>query len=82
LKLIDEIEISYFRSFYKFKIRNLKDLNIIFGKNDSGKSNVMRALNLFFSGSPDHNHPFEFPIDFSEQRMKESEDNEEVRKFL
>jgi predicted ATPase len=82
LKLIDEIEISYFRSFYKFKIRNLRDLNIIFGKNDSGKSNVMRALNLFFSGAPDHVHPFEFPIDFSEQRMKESEENEDVRKFL
>lgn len=73
---------SYFRSFYKFKIRHLKDLNIIFGKNDSGKSNIVRALNLFFSGTPDHNQPFEFPIDFCEQRSAESEAAEDVRKFL
>lgn len=30
MHLIDEIEISYFRSFYKFKFRDLRDLNIIF----------------------------------------------------
>lgn len=82
LQLIDEIEISYFRSFYKFKLRNLRDLNVIFGKNDSGKSNVVRALNLFFSGKPEHSHLFEFPIDFCEQRFSESEDAEDVRKFL
>ncbi|MBN7774740.1 AAA family ATPase [Nitratireductor aquimarinus] len=82
MHLIEEIEISYFRSFYKFKIRHLKDLNIIFGKNDSGKSNLVRALNLFFSGQPEHAQPFEFPIDFSEQRLVESDTSEDVRKFL
>lgn len=82
MQLIDEIEISYFRSFYKFKLRNLSDLNIIFGKNDSGKSNVVRALNLFFSGRPEHSQDFEFPIDFSDQRLSESEQSEDVRKFL
>ena len=51
MQLLEEIEISYFRSFYKFKLRQLKDLNIVFGKNDSGKSNVIRALNLFFPGN-------------------------------
>ena len=44
MKLIKEIEVAYFRSFYKFKLRNLCDLNVIFGKNDSGKSNAIRAL--------------------------------------
>ena len=82
MQLIDEVEISYFRSFYKFKLRHLRDLNIIFGKNDSGKSNIVRALNLFFSGTPDHNQPFEFPIDFCEQRSAEAEASEDVRKFL
>ncbi|MAY61791.1 MAG: hypothetical protein CML29_06235 [Rhizobiales bacterium] len=82
MQLIDEIEISYFRSFYKFKLRKLKDLNIIFGKNDSGKSNVVRALNLFFSEETDRNEPFEFEIDFSERRLAESEQSEDVRKFL
>ena len=82
MQLIDEIEISYFRSFYKFKLRHLKDLNIIFGKNDSGKSNVVRALNLFFSGAPEMAQPFEFPIDFCEQRQTEAEEPRDVRKFL
>ncbi|MBB4104332.1 ATP-dependent nuclease [Allorhizobium borbori] len=82
MHLIDEVEISYFRSFYKFKIRNLKDLNVIFGKNDSGKSNVVRALNLFFSGAPEYTQKFEFPIDFCEKRLAEADLSEDVRKFL
>lgn len=82
MRLIEEVEISYFRSFYKFKIRDMKDLNIIFGKNDSGKSNIVRALNLFFSGSPDHAQNFEFPIDFNERRLAESTSSDDVRKFL
>lgn len=82
MQLIDEIEISYFRSYYKFRLRNLRDLNIIFGKNDSGKSNLVRALNLFFSGSPDHNQEFDFSVDFSDKRSVESENSEGIRKFL
>ena len=82
MQLIEEIEISYFRSFYKFKIRDAKDLNIIFGKNDSGKSNLVRALNLFFSGAPDPTQPFEFPIDFCEVRSHEANQADDVRKFL
>lgn len=82
MQLIKEIEISYFRSFYKAKLRNMTDLNVVFGKNDSGKSNIVRALNLFFNGTPDHNQEFEFPIDFSEFRASEAEQNDDVRKFL
>lgn len=82
MRLIEEIEIRYFRSFYKFRLRDLSDLNIIFGKNDSGKSNVVRALNLFFAGRPEHAHPFDFPIDFCEQRLADSESADDVRKFL
>lgn len=82
MNLIDEIEISYFRSFYKFKLRHLKDLNIIFGKNDAGKSNVVRALNLFFSGQPDHAQEFDFETDFCHNRLTEANASEDVRKFL
>lgn len=82
MQLINEIEVSYFRSYYKFKFRDLADLNIIFGKNDSGKSNLVRALNLFFSGATDHSQAFEFPIDFCERRAMEAENAEDVRKFL
>lgn len=82
MELIKEIEIRYFRSFYKFRLKDLGDLSIIFGKNDSGKSNVVRALNLFFAGRPEHSHPFDFPIDFCEKRLSESEAADDVRKFL
>lgn len=82
MHLIEEVEISYFRSFYKTNLRRLSELNIIFGKNDSGKSNIVRALNLFFNGTPDHDQEFEFPIDFSDARAREANDNEDVRKFL
>ena len=64
MQLIREIEISYFRSFYKFKLRDLSDLNVVFGKNDSGKSNVVRALSLFFTGDPDNVHAYDFVTDF------------------
>lgn len=82
MDLISEVEISYFRSFYKFKIINCNELNIVFGKNDVGKSNLVRALNLFFAGKPDSFSEFDFPIDFSEQRRRESDESEDIRKFL
>lgn len=82
MQLIKEIEIAYFRSFYKFKLRNLRDLNVIFGKNDSGKSNVVRALSLFFSGDPDRTQAYDFVTDFCDQRLRESDKSEDIRKFL
>jgi len=82
MHLIDEIEISYFRSFYKARLRGMRDLNVIFGKNDIGKSNIVRALNLFFSGRPEHANQFDFPIDFSDRRAAEAETSDDVRKFL
>lgn len=82
MNLVDEIEISYFRSFYKVKFSNLNNLNVIFGKNDSGKSNIVRALNLFFSGRPDHTQDFDFGTDFCVARKIEADSSEDVRKFL
>ena len=82
MQLIKEIEIAYFRSFYKFKLRNLNDLNSVFGKNDSGKSNIVRALSLFFSGEPDHNEVFDFAMDFCDQRLREASESDDIRKFL
>ncbi len=82
MQLIKEIEVAYFRSFYKFKLRRLSDLNIIFGKNDSGKSNVVRALSLFFSDEVGHEQAYDFDLDFCDHRLQESERAKDVRKFL
>ena len=50
MRIIKEIRIGYFRSFsQKVEVKTIKDLNIFSGKNDSGKSNILKALNLFFS---------------------------------
>ena len=53
MNIIDRIEIRHFRSFDggtghpRVLIQDLGDLNVFSGANDSGKSNVLRALNLF-----------------------------------
>lgn len=71
MRLIEEIEITYFRSLYKTRIRNLGDMTIFFGLNDSGKSNILRALNLFFNGQTDPGRLLDFETDFSDIRRSE-----------
>ena len=59
---ITKIDIRNFRS-----IRSLTilpgDLAVLVGKNDSGKSNVLRALNLFFTGNTGPNGELDFNVD-------------------
>ena len=59
---ITKIDIRNFRS-----IRNLTispgDLTVLVGKNDSGKSNVLRALNLFFARSADPIGELDFEVE-------------------
>ncbi|RMD91503.1 MAG: hypothetical protein D6814_18155 [Calditrichaeota bacterium] len=45
--LIKHVERNYFRSLYSCNLKSLGGLNVIVGKNDSGKSNLLKALNLF-----------------------------------
>ncbi len=68
---INSIEIKFFRSIYQVKIKNIKHLNIFSGLNDSGKSNLLKALNLFFNNQPDINLEFNFKRDFSKKRLQE-----------
>tara|TARA_R100000365_G_C2741774_1_gene70411 strand:- start:304 stop:2076 length:1773 start_codon:yes stop_codon:yes gene_type:complete len=82
MNLIKEVEVAYFRSFYKVSLNNCSDLNVVFGKNDVGKSNIVRALSLFFNQETDPGVPFSFDIDFSDQRRSESDSSEDVRKFI
>ena len=69
MQLIEKIEIKSFRSFgnqrkNKTQITNIKDLNILSGANDSGKSNILRALNLFFNQKTNLNKFIDFNKDF------------------
>ena len=63
MDLIKRIEIQHFRSLYKVDIKDLSHINVFSGLNDVGKSNVIRALNLFFNNRVDRNTAFDFQRD-------------------
>lgn len=79
MNLIKKIEINYLRSIYSATLNRIGDINIIFGRNDSGKSNILRSLNLFFNDRidaeyyDDHDYSIEFDIDFSDIRRNEAQ---------
>lgn len=74
MKIIEKIEIKNFRSFLgttkddKAEIEEITDLNIFSGANDSGKSNILRALNLFFNDEISIDDEFVFERDFPKQK--------------
>lgn len=69
MRIIRTVEIKYFRSIYSTKLKSCEDMNVISGRNDVGKSNVLRALNLFFNERTDWAAPLAFEHDFSLQRL-------------
>jgi predicted ATPase len=61
MKFIEEIRITNFRSIRKLNTKlNTNELTIFVGKNDQGKSNILRALNLFFNNLTDYEQNFRF----------------------
>lgn len=64
MKTISSIRIKNFRSIVDQKF-SPEDLTVIVGHNDVGKSNVLRALNLFFNGETDVGRPFDFASDYA-----------------
>lgn len=57
----------FIKNFRSLETANIECQNItsFVGQNDAGKSNILRALNLFFNGHTDHAIPFEFDNDFN-----------------
>lgn len=71
MQLIRRIEISYLRSLYTATLENPGDMNVVFGRNDSGKSNLLRALNLFFNDETEIDRgEIDFDLDFSDIRRE------------
>lgn len=66
---IKKIRIKNFRSIVDETI-DLSDMNFFVGKNDCGKSNVLKALNLFFNGQTDFLCDFNFSLDYSKLAKK------------
>jgi AAA15 family ATPase/GTPase len=64
--IISKIDIEYYRSLKKVTIKNVNHLNIFSGKNDIGKSNVLKALDTFFNKSQ-----ISFVDDYNKERLSE-----------
>src|SRR3546814_10257053 len=63
MKLISSIRIQGFRSIADESLDQLDGHTVFIGKNSSGKSNVLRALNLFFNGETSPGLPVDFDVD-------------------
>ena len=61
---IQNLNIKNFRSINLVEAK-VAPLTILCGRNDVGKSNVLRALNLFFNGKTNHNTDFDFLSDYN-----------------
>jgi len=72
---INKLSIRNFRSIANLDI-NTCDLNILVGQNDEGKSNVLRALDLFFNYGKGYD--FEWDRDYCAFALKRKQKAEEI----
>lgn len=73
---ITAVIIRNFRSIAYFN-QKVQDLNIFVGQNDEGKSNILRALDLFFNGEGRHGYELEWARDycaFAPERLRKAEE--------
>lgn len=62
--ILKSISIKNFRSIESLQAE-CSDVTIFYGSNDAGKSNILRALNLFFNDETDYKRRFDFRADFN-----------------
>ena len=74
---IKRIHIKNFRSIVDETIE-LSGFNTFVGKNDSGKSNVLKALNLFFNNQTDTDTSFDFEEDYSKLAKRGAKQAKEI----
>src|SRR5690606_28918779 len=75
--LITKIKIDYYRSFNSIIVKDLKDLNIFSGKNDIGKSNILKALDTFFN-----KNKINFSEDYNKARLTEVRESIKGKQFI
>lgn len=74
---IKKIVIKNFRSIESMSI-DCSNITTFVGANDAGKSNVLRALNLFFNDKTDHALPFQFERDYNIFTTKQAKRAEHI----
>ena len=79
MKLISEIEIDHFRSIKSDRITGLGDFTAFAGLNNSGKSNVLRALHAFFTNKTDANVPLSIDTDYYRHDLKKKKKAKRIR---
>ena len=72
------IRIQNFRSLFDLKI-DFKNLTVFVGKNDSGKSNILKAINLFFNGEVSPGNPLVFDRDYAKGVQEKTRKAKEIR---
>lgn len=75
---ISSVQIKNFRSI-RNEIIKPTDFNVLVGTNDVGKSNVLKALNLFFNNQTDYNKIFDFNNDFTYLFPEKSHSTKEIK---
>lgn len=70
MKLLDEIQVRGFRSLRDVSVSGLGSLSSFAGLNNSGKSNLLRALNAFFAGETDPGTPIDVDTDYFRPDLK------------
>jgi predicted ATPase len=81
--IIRRIEIRNFRSIHHLVIENgLENINLLVGNNDIGKSNILRALNLFFNNQTDIGKPLDFGEDFNKNITRTSGKGQYIKVVL
>lgn len=81
MNCIQKIEIRHFRSINRLSVDELSDVNVFSGLNDVGKSNVIKALNLFFNNQVDWQSELDFERDTNSYRSHYSKKGS-VRKYI
>lgn len=85
--IISKIEIDSFRSFQRETI-SVENINVFSGLNDVGKSNILKALNLFFNMQTDFGTGYIFENDYSKislaaaQRSNKKKQQIRIRIYL
>lgn len=65
MKIIRSVRIEKFRSLYDKSDIECDEVTVFSGKNNSGKSNVLKALNLFFNNESSYDSPYDHGKDFN-----------------
>ena len=79
MKLIKSIEIDHFRSIQAPQTVEVGHFTAIAGLNNSGKSNLLRALHLFFTGMTEPSVNFDFSKDYNLHDVRSKKRAKDIR---